>query len=116
MEKTNITHDPERYENIFNMYSFENDNKNKYVFYNITSKVVIPNDLDESVFLYYTIPAKMPWTTISHKIYNTQHLWWLIATINNIRNPVKLLQEGTIIKVIDPKYIDGIFDSIKQKI
>lgn len=27
---------------------------------------------------------------ISFKFYNTPHLWWVIATVNNIRNPMKI--------------------------
>jgi hypothetical protein len=115
MDKIDIKHDPERYENIFNMYEFKNSNDDKYVFYNILSKVTLPPDLDKDVFAYYNIDAHTPLTTLSYKIYGTQHLWWLIMVVNNIKNPVKLLESGSIIKVIKKDYLDLIFDSIKKK-
>ena len=39
MEKITIQHSQERYENIFNMYEVENENSDKYIFYNINNKV-----------------------------------------------------------------------------
>ena len=116
MEKLTITNDPERYENIFNMYQFVNDNGDTYAFYNILSKVAFPSNLDDSVFEYRSVQAEIPLTTLSYNIYNTQHLWWLIMTVNNIRNPVKLLQPGSIIKIVKLDYIDSILNSLKQKI
>lgn len=113
MERIKITHPPERYENIFNTYTVENDNGNKYAFYNILNKVTIPDDIDSSVFEYYTIPAYMPLTTVSYRIYQTMFLWWLIMVVNKIQNPVKLLAPGTVIRVIRKEYIDSVISSIK---
>jgi hypothetical protein len=116
MDKIIIKHDPERYENIFNMYEFTNENNDSYVFYNILSKVQLPQDLDESVFEYYKIDSEMPLTTISYRIYQSQHLWWLIMVVNNFKNPVKLLERGSIIKVIKVNYLDTVLESLKQKL
>jgi hypothetical protein len=116
MNKIVIKHEPEKYENIFNMYELTNDNNDSYVFYNILSKIEIPDNLDEQIFDYYKIDSEMPLTTISYNIYQTQHLWWLIMAINKIRNPVKLLERGSIIKIINVDYLDIILDSIKQKL
>ena len=85
MEQIIITNDPERYENIFNMYQFKTDKGDTYAFYNILSKVTIPSDLDESVFSYVAIESEIPLTTLSYNIYKTQYLWWLIMIVNNIR-------------------------------
>ena len=57
MEKITIVHDPERYENIFNMYTTTNSNGDVYAFYNILSKVSVPSDLDDSVFDYHIIAS-----------------------------------------------------------
>jgi hypothetical protein len=116
MEKIIIKHDPERYENIFNMYAFTNENNDAYVFYNILNKVKIPEDLDESVFEYYKIDSEMPLTTISYRIYRSQHLWWLIMAVNNIKNPIKLIERASIIKVIKVNYLDTVLESLKQKL
>ena len=116
MDKIIIKHDPERYENIFNMYEFKNENNNSYVFYNILNKIEIPENLDESVFEYYKIDSEMPLTTISYRVYQSQHLWWLILAVNNFKNPIKLLERGSIIKVIKINYLDTVLESIKQKL
>jgi hypothetical protein len=116
MEKVNIKHDIERYENIFNMYQFDNSNGDTYVFYNILSKISLPSDLDENIFDFYKITGKMPLTTLSYIFYRTQHLWWLIMVINNIKNPVKNIEAGSVIKIIKREYLDSIFESLKNKI
>lgn len=112
MNQVQIQHSQERYENIFNMYEVENSNFDKYVFYNISSKVTLPDNLNDNVFDYWTVPGLMPLTTISYRIYGTQHLWWLIMIANKLKNPVKLLAPGTTIKAIKPDYLDQIYKSI----
>jgi hypothetical protein len=115
MKQVYYTHNPERYENIFNMYEFNNENDNTYIFYNILSKVTIPSDLDNDVYDYYVVESEMPLTTLSYRLYKTQHLWWLIMAVNKLSNPVKLLAAGAVIKVIKVEYLDIIFNSIKNK-
>jgi hypothetical protein len=114
MKQTQINHPAEYYENIFNAYEFENENNNRYVCYNILNKVSLPNDIDDQVFTYVTVPGSMPLTTISYRIYNNMHLWWLIMVVNKLTNPVKLLAPGTIIKVIKPQFLPQVLDSIKK--
>ena len=116
MEKITITHDPERYENIFNMYQFNTDNNDTYVFYNILSKIVIPSNLDDNIYEYYIIESEMPLTSLSYKFYKTQHLWWLIMAINNLKNPIKLIKSGSTIKILKSDYLGIIYNSIKEKI
>jgi len=116
MKKITLTNEPERYENIFNSYELTNENNDSYVFYNILSKVSIPSDLDDDVFQYFIVQSEMPLTTLSNDIYKTQHLWWLIMAVNNIRNPVRLLSGGSKIKIIKPEYLENVLNSIKQKI
>ena len=115
MEKVNITHEPEMYENIFNAYQLENDNGNQYVFYNILNRVSLPDNIDENVFKRFSVPGNMPLTTISYRIYKTIHLWWLIMLCNNIRNPIKLLAPGTVIRTIKPQYLASVLASIKKQ-
>jgi hypothetical protein len=115
MNKIEITNDPERYENIFNVYEFMNSNNDTYVFYNILSKVSFPDDLDVSTYDFYKVESTIPLTTLSYKLYKTQHLWWLILAVNKIKNPVKLLESGSVLKIIKPEYLDTIFNLIKEK-
>lgn len=116
MEKVSITHPQERYENIFNLYKFNTDKGDTYYFYNILNKVTLPSNLDDSVFSYIRIEGDMPLTDISFKIYGTQYLWWLILLANNIRNPVKKIAPGSVIRIIKVDYLDLVFASIKDKI
>lgn len=115
MEKVKIIHEPEMYENIFNAYKLENDNGNQYVFYNILNKVSLPDNIDDSVFKKFSIPGNMPLTTISYRIYKTIHLWWLIMLCNNIRNPIRLLAPGTVIRTIKPQYLSTVLANIQKK-
>ena len=116
MKKITVTHEPERYENIFNLYEFNTSNNDNYVFYNILSKVNIPNDLDPIVYQLYRIESQIALTTLSHKLYGSQHLWWLIMVVNNLKNPVKLIESGSVLKIIKSEYLDLIFDALKNKI
>lgn len=114
MKLTQLNHPDEYYENIFNAYEFENDNNDQYVCYNILNKVSLPPDIDPQVFDHVTIPGHMPLTTISYRIYNNMHLWWLIMLTNSITNPTKLLAPGSIIKIIKPQFIPQVLASIKN--
>jgi hypothetical protein len=116
MQKINIRHDLDRYENIFNMYQFTTSNNDTYTFYNILSKISIPGDLDPIVYELYEVDSELPLTTLSHSLYGSQHLWWLIMVLNGIKNPVKLIEAGSIIKIIKNEYLDLVFDSLKNKI
>ena len=71
-------------ENIFNVYSDEND----YYFYNLLKTVYIPSNVDPNLYnLYMTVP-KDTWPLISYKHYNTINLWWVICAVNQITNPI----------------------------
>lgn len=102
------------YENIFNVYTAEKGN-NVYYYYNITNKVKLPTNLSEDVFVYYRITESLPWPLISYRIYNDINLWWVIMLSNNIRNPLILIQPGTIIKTIKKEYINTILADIQDK-
>ena len=116
MEKVIISHQADRYENIFNMYQFNTSNNDTYVFYNILSKISIPTELDPIVYQLYEVDSEIALTTLSHKLYGSQHLWWLIMILNNLKNPVKLIESGSIIKIIKSNYLDLVFDSLQNKI
>lgn len=116
MNKITLTNEPERYENIFNVYEVTNENNDSYVFYNILSKISIPSNLHDDVFQYFIVQSEMPLTTLSYDLYKSQHLWWLVMAVNNIKNPVRLISGGSKIKIIKPEYLEMVLNSIKQKI
>ena len=114
MKKIQLYFKPERYENIFNVY--EHDGEVPYTYYDILTKVSIPSDIDPDYLNKFTIPSEMPWTTISYNIYGTQHLWWLLCLLNNIKNPVKLLEAGSEIIALKEIYLSDIYSTLKTKI
>jgi len=101
----------ERYENIFNVY----ETVDGYYYYNILSKVSITDKINPDTLVYFKIPKMMPWTNISYLIYGTQYLWWLLCVVNKIKNPVRVLQPGTVIAAIKPEFIKTVLDDINIK-
>ena len=116
MNKITINHDPNLYENLFNMYEVENSNSDSYVFYNILNKSSLPDDIDDSIYEYYKIEYDIPLTILSFNIYNDISLWWLIMLVNKLNNPVINLQQGSIIKAVKPEYVNAFTKSIKERI
>ena len=99
-----------RYENLFLVNKVDD-----YYFYNIIKSIQIPDDLDESLFKRWRVDRPMPWTTISHKHYNTIHLWWLICVTNKIQNPVFFPETGTELKILTKSAMRNVLlDVIKQ--
>lgn len=101
------------FESIFKM-CFD-VNKQAY-FYNIIKTVNIPNSIDNDLYTTIDMPAKMPLPVLSHRIYGTVKLWWLICTVNNIHDPVKLIPAGVVLKTIRPRHVPFIIDQIKQNL
>ena len=115
MNKIDISHNTVMYENLFNMYELTNENSDSYVFYNILNKAILPDDIDESIFDYYVVEGDIPLTTLSYNIYKDIRLWWLIMLVNKINNPILNLQQGSVIKVVNPQYVTEFTKSIKEK-
>ena len=86
-----------------------------YYFYNILNKVNIPSTLDEGLLDKITLTRKMPWTTLSHNLYGTMYLWWLIFIINSPDN-IFVADAGVEFKYIKPEYIDMVLTSIEQQL
>lgn len=106
-----------RYENIFNVYTETLDADNVYYYYNIMNKVSIDDtNIDPDVFEYFIVQKPFPWTTISHIIYKTQYLWWLILATNKIINPITQPSAGTVLKVIKPEFVTSVINEIQQSI
>ena len=75
------------YENIFNVYK---DEGGKY-FYNLHRNLSFPKEI-QSNYLYTLFPIHnelLP--QLSYRIYGVVNLWWVIAGLNNIQNPLEPL-------------------------
>lgn len=95
-------------ENLFNVY-----NNGSNYFYNLIGTVNIPQDLDPTVYIFFTVTSDyMPWTLISYKVYNTIDLWWLICSVNNIQNPLQFAKAGTKLKILAPEYVSAILQQL----
>ena len=98
-----------RYENIFKVAKSD-----KFFIYNIIKKITIPEDLQSDIYYELRINSNKPWTTLSHDVYGTQDLWWLICLVNNIFNPIDNPELGAVYKIIRPEFVNPILAEIKR--
>jgi hypothetical protein len=101
----------DQFENIFKVHQ-----DGDFYFYNILRTINFPQNLNDSYYTQYRVRAYRPLTALSYKFYNTTKLWWLIVLVNNINNPVKFIEPGTVLKIINPQYVSTILDSIKGQL
>lgn len=98
----------ENYENIFNVYT---DEDNRY-FYNLLQTIVIPDNLPNGYYQSYNVSYGDTWPLISYKNYETPNLWWVITSVNNILDATKLPEPGTTIKVLKTKAVSLILNQL----
>lgn len=102
----------EYYENIFNMYQTQDEDA--YNYFNISNKVEIDvENIDENYLDFFYIDTPIPLTTLSYRIFGTQHLWWLIVAMNKL-NPLDIPAAGIVIAVPKPQFITNVLDAIKR--
>lgn len=100
----------ENYENIFNVYTDEDG----FYYYNLLKKVDFPVDLSGDVYDYYETKALETYPNIAYTFYKNVKLWWVICAANQIDNPIKQPDAGTLLKIIRPYYIQNILSKITQ--
>jgi len=100
------------YENIFNVNLIDGDGSDLY-FYNILNKVVFPDDIGDEYITEVVINVDKPWTTLSHEIYGTIQLWWVIVLLNKPDYIFKA-QAGTTYKFIKPGLINAVLQQISN--
>lgn len=100
------------YENIFRVYK---TNNNQY-YYNLLQSIYIDGEIDKTKIFYMTVKEQLPWSIISYNAYGTVLLWWLIALVNNISNPLISPEPGTVLKVIRPQYLNIVLDEISTSL
>lgn len=99
-----------RYENIFRMYT----TKQNQFYYNLIKALYIDGNIDTTKIFYMPVKEFLPWSTISYNAYGTIELWWLIALINNVDNPIKSPTIGTVLKVVRPEYLPQVIAELKN--
>ena len=101
-----------KYENIFKIYQ----NKDGYYTYNPLNTIAFPGLSDNpALYTVLTVTEKMPLTVISYKAYGTIDLWWLIALINQVKNPFEFASTGTV-KILKPQYVSLVISQISQSL
>ena len=105
----------ERYENIFKTFTINKSKDEVYYYYNIIEKIIIPKQLNNDVMGTIDLNTKLPWTTLSHKLYGTQFLWWLIFLINKPEN-IFYAEPGREYKYILPDFVESVLDNIQSQI
>lgn len=101
-----------RYENIFKMYTTDDNHK----YYNILQHVHLPKDLTTDCYEVTTIPPHTPLTVLSYRIYGTMDLWWLICIANGIDDPTQFIPTGVDIRIIKPGYVNSIIQGIQEQL
>jgi hypothetical protein len=103
-----------RYENIFNVYTVEKDNKNFY-FYNINNKIQLPVVIGGDYLDTIVLDRTMPWTTLSYKLYETMNLWYLIYVLNHKDSkPSFTANINDTLVYIKPRFINAIITSLNE--
>ncbi len=99
-----------KYEKLFRVYNIDN-----YNVYNIINTIKFDKDMDNEYYYDWEVNMPLPWTTISYMHYEDINLWWLICILNNIQNPIRFAETGTILKIFKPEYVRKIIDQIDQQ-
>ena len=102
-----------QYENFLKVYLTE---ENQY-FYNLQSfALYFLDELDPKTYYEIDVKKSMPWTAISYNEYRTINLWWLIALVNKIYNPLEFPETGSKLKILYPEYVRSVITRIKNAI
>lgn len=107
--------DIERYENIFKTFAVDKTSNDRYYYYNILNKISIPKQLNEELLSTIKLNTRLPWTTLSYRVYNTQFLWWLIYLINKPES-IFYAEAGIEYKYVLPGYLGLVLDNIQSQI
>lgn len=102
----------ENLENIFQVYTDENNN----YYYNLLQTVSIPQDLPPGYFDNYIVNFNDTWPLISYKTYKTPNLWWIVVSVNNIMDPTTQPEQGSVIRVLKSSLVRNILTEISNQI
>lgn len=101
---------------MLRLYNILKDTDDRNYFMNIFRSFDVNEETSRNVLYYSTYEVSdedIFFDTISHKIYKTPHLWWVVALINNIQNPFEDLEIGDNIKVLKNTFISQILKDVE---
>jgi hypothetical protein len=100
------------FENIFKIYL---DDSTQTLFYNIASTLFFPSNLAKGAYYIYKVTGNnMSWTYLSHILYGTIDLWWVLCILNNVNNPMIFPAPGTNLNVLTPDTLRMVIQQIQQ--
>jgi hypothetical protein len=76
--------------------------------------VDFPIELDPDVYDYYKTSPDETYPNIAYKAYKNVTLWWLICAANQIDNPVKQPEAGTLLKIIKVEMVKSILARLNE--
>lgn len=97
-------------ENTFNVYQ---DQDGRY-YYNLLKNIYFPFDISPGVIQTVTPRPGELLPQLSFRVYSNVSLWWLIAKVNHIDNPLEPLDSDTTLKIIIPEVVPSIIEQIKS--
>jgi len=100
----------ENFENIFNVYTEENN----IYFYNLLQTISFPTDLPAGLFDSYSITYGDSWPLISYKNYSTPNLWWVILLANQIDNPTNTPKPGKFLAIPKIEVVKEVLAQVKK--
>lgn len=98
------------YENIFKVNLLETKETDFY-FYNLLNKVIFPDDISDEFIDEKVLTSDKPWTMLSHELYGTISLWWVVYLLNKPEYIFKALA-GVSYKYIKPSAITTVLQQI----
>ena len=105
----------DRYENLFNVYRFYNQDREFY-YYNITNKLMLPEKIDSTVLLSTIFDVTIPLTLASYKIYGTIDLWYILYMLNtNTSKPRFVIEAGEEILYLKPDFVNNLITSLNGR-
>ena len=101
-----------KFENFLNVY----EDDDGFNFYNLLRSVNVLPANDTSIEEEYIVKPKDTWIFIAYKYYDNMNLWWLVCEYNQIKNPTKMPEIGTKLKLLKPEYVGYILDELNRQI
>lgn len=101
-----------QYENFLRMYLTEDY---QYYFNLQSFAVYFLDELDPSTYYEIQINKSSPWTAISYNEYRNINLWWLIALVNKVYNPLEFPETGSKLKILYPEYVKTVITKINNE-
>lgn len=98
-------------ENFFNVYQ----NSDGLYFYNLIKPLNVYKSDNIAIETTHTFSGQDSWTGLSLKYYQTIDLWWFICMYNGIQNPLKPVETGAEIKILNSQYVGRILEELNKQ-